>query len=264
MILFSRSTALALCAGAAAIGLAPGQASAQTFICPGGPGPGEVQAGVQNGPGFNGVPVCANNRFDTGGGAQSAEELAASYGPGPDPMARQLEAAIEIEKAALLGKIEEMQLQDDPRYKRYQDGGWEYFQDAPGARPGELCTAFFWKKGGYVAITGPGGDSANAYLTFWGTDVPKPREVTQVQITLRQTGNDPAQTVTAFNTFNPATDMGGITLAVPTVDALLNNMLDVHAFTVELGGRTIAQVEWTGGHATRDKLRACLAKGSRK
>ncbi|MES2986824.1 MAG: hypothetical protein V4808_02860 [Pseudomonadota bacterium] len=255
-----RKLLLALCATAATIGL-PSAAAAQTYICPGGPGPGEVQAGVQNGPGFNGVPVCAKDRFAAGEGEQSAEELAASYGPGPDPMARQLEAAIEIEKAALFGKIKEMQLQNDPRYKRYQNGGWEYFQDAPGARPGELCTAFFTRKNGYVAVTGPGKDSPNAYLTFWSADVPKPRDATQVQISLRQTGDAPAQTVTAFNTFNPAAGMGGITLAVPTVSALLDNMLEVHSFTVTLGGKAVAQVEWNGGHAARDKLKACIAKG---
>ena len=82
-------------------------------------------------------------------------------------------------------------------------------------------------------------------------------------MTLSQTG-DPPQTVTAFNMFNPATTMGGIVLAIPNVDALLDNMSDVLGFTLALEGKVVAQVEWRDGHATRDELKACLAKGGAK
>lgn len=248
---------------AAAFSAFPEPASAQTFICPGGPGPGELHVGIQNGPGFNGVPVCATDpnapiEDSTGDGGPSG-----GYGPAPDPMARKLELAIEMEKAALLGQIKAMQMESDPRYQRYAKGGWEYFQDAPDAKPGELCTAFFTRKDGYVAVTGPGSDSPIAYLTFWGANVPKPKDVKRVKVTLAQSGGDPAQTVMAFNTFNPASGLGGITLAVPTVDALLDNMLDVHSFTVVMGRETVAQVEWTGGLAARDNLKACIARAKR-
>lgn len=245
--------------GAAMLALTPAPAAAFTFICPGGPGPGEIMVGVQNGPGFNGVPVCAQDPNDYGSD-EGGGNAGGGYGPAPDPMARRLEAAIEMEKAALLGKVEEMKLERDPAYQRYANGGWQYFQDAPNAKPGELCTAFFSKKSSYVAVTGPGTDSPNAYLTFWGADVPRPVDVKRVKVTLAQSGGDPPQTVMAFNTFNPASSLGGVTLAVPTVDALLDNMLDVHNFSVSMNGKKVAEVEWTGGHAARDKLKACLKK----
>jgi hypothetical protein len=37
-------------------------------------------------------------------------------------------------------------------------------------------------------------------------------------------------------------------------------MLDVHAFDLALNGKTVAKVEWTGGFAARDKLRACTKR----
>lgn len=254
-----------LLAAGAALLLTPASASAQTYICPGGPGPGEVQAGVQNGPGFNGVPVCARdpNNLDSGGGP-NAEELAASYAPGPDPMARELEKAIAMEKLALEGQVATLKLESDPQYRRYVNGGWTYFQDAIAARPGELCTAFFTKRDSFVAVTGPDGETADAWLTFWGPDVPTPVDAKRVNVSLAQSGGNPPQMVSAFNSFNPANGMGGITLRVPTVDGLLDNMLDVHSFTVSLDGKTVSQIDWTGGHAARDQLRACIAKGARR
>jgi len=254
------SVLIAIAVAAGAFVAMPRDAEAQTWVCPGGPGPGEVAIGVGSGPGAAGAPICASDPNAAGGGPTSAEELAASYGPGPDPMARKLEMAIAMQKAAVLGQAAE--LQRDQRYQRSIVGGWDFFQDAPNARPGELCTAFFTKKDGYVAVTGPGGDSPGAFLTFWGPNVPKPKDVKRVKVSLLQTGGAPAQTVTAFNTYNPAADIGGITLAVPTVDALLDNMLDVHSFTVSMDGRQVAAVEWTGGLAARDRLRACI-KGAR-
>ncbi len=244
-----------------AIPFTPGEAVAQTYICPGGPGPGEVQIGVQNDPGFNGVAVCASDG-SSDYGEITADELAASYSPGPDPMARELEAAIAIAYLAAKGQIETHQLEGSTRYKRFVSGGWEYFQDAAAAKPGELCTAFFTKSDSFVAVTTPGGDSPNAYLTFWGSGIPKPKDVKRVKVSLLQTGDSAAQTVAAFNTFNPASGLGGITMAVPDVKALLDNMLDVHAFTVTLGGKTVASVEWTGGIAARDKLKRCVSRGS--
>lgn len=243
--------------------IAPGDAQAQTYICPGGPGPGEVQVGVQNDPGFNGVAVCASDpNSGDGYGDLTVEELAGSYAPGPDPMARALEAAIAVEYLALTNQIENYNLQGSARYQRHVSGGWEYFQDAAAARPGELCTAFFTKAGSFVAVTSPGSDSPNAYLTFWGDGIAKPRDVKRIQVGLLQTGDNGPQTVYAFNTYNPTSGMGGITLAVPDINALLDNMLDVHAFSLTVGGKQVASVEWTGGLAARDRLKRCVSRGS--
>lgn len=248
---------------AAGIFAAAVPANAQTYVCPGGPGPGEVQVGIGRGPGDAGAPLCAPDANAAYGGDQSADDIAASFRPSPDPMARRLQLAIEMEKMALAGKIREIELQKDPRYQRYINGGWDFFQDAANARPGEMCTAFFTRKESHVAVTGPGGGFTTAFLTFWGPGVPKPKDVKRVKVTLMQTGDEAPQTVTAFNSFNPASGMGGITLAVPTASALLDNMLDVHRFALSMDGKQVTEVEWTGGLAARDTLKACIAKGGR-
>lgn len=250
-------------AGFGALAAAP--ASAQTYVCTGGPGPGEVQIGVQNDPGFNGAPVCApdphasgyDDDYDGGYGGFSGGD----DGPRPDPAARALQAMIEVERLIAQREIDRAALERDSRYLRYSAGSWEYFQD-PGAKgPGESCVAFFTRGRGFVAVTTPARGSPNAYLTFWSPEIPKPRESVLVRASLAQSGGDPPQMVTAINSFDPASGMGAVILAVPDLAALLGNMLDVHQFSLSMEGRAVAHVEWTGGLAARDRLRACAAGG---
>ena len=53
-------------------------------------------------------------------------------------------------------------------------------------------------------------------------------------------------------------------MAVPSLDALLDTMLGVHGFDLLVKGKSVAKVDWTGGHAARDKLKSCAAKRARK
>ena len=49
-------------AAAACFLLSPEPASAQTFVCPNGPGPGQVQVGVEGGShGIAAIPICASS-----------------------------------------------------------------------------------------------------------------------------------------------------------------------------------------------------------
>lgn len=256
--------ALLAAASLCALSISAAPASAQTYVCTGGPGPGEFQIGVQNGPGFNGVPVCAPDPYASGG--DEGDEGYGGYGgyddgPRPDPAARALQAMLEVERLIAEREVARAQLEQDSRYLRYAAGSWEHFQDPAARGPGESCVAFFARGRGFVAVSTPARGSENAYLTFWSPEIPKPRESALVRVSLAQSGGDPAQTVTAINSFDPAAGMGAVTIAVPNLAALLGNMLDVHAFALSMEGRLVAQVEWTGGLGARDRLRACVAGG---
>lgn len=152
------------------------------------------------------------------------------------------------------------ELKNDPLYARYENGGWDYYQDAEDAAPGDYCAAFYWKKDGFVRVSGPGGDYQGALLTFWGDDIPKPNGVSKIKVTLNQSDGSPSQTVEAINYHLAGEPYGAIALTVPSPQALLDNMLDTHGFDLVVKGKSVAKVDWTGGHAARDRLKQCIAK----
>jgi hypothetical protein len=185
--------------------------------------------------------------------------------PGPpstyDPMQVHLALAVSLAERVAAEQDALDKLQRDPRYQRYQDGGWDYFQDQQQAPAGEYCAAFYWKQASFVRLSGPGGGYAGALLTFWGSDIPRPTQVEKVRVTLTQDDEAP-QTVMAFNYRSPGYDYGAIALAVPSIEAALDTMLDRQRFRLEIDGRTVAQAEWHDGMKARDWLRECVAKRS--
>jgi hypothetical protein len=179
--------------------------------------------------------------------------------PAADPMQAQLNLALANVLAAGNAVKDKAALMKDPKYKRFAQGSWSYFQDSNSKKPGEFCAAFFTREQGFVMLSGPGSDYAGAMLTFWGLDIPKPKALRKIKVTLKQPPDKP-QTVTAFNYFNPAQGMGAIAFAVPTIEAALTNILDKQDFELITEGKRVAKVTWHSGLAMKKKLTACVAK----
>lgn len=152
---------------------------------------------------------------------------------------------------------------DDPRRRKVEQGFWQFFQAQRGAKPGQYCTAVYWKRDRMISISGPGGGYQGALLGFVAVqpdegfprpDHPKDRQ--KLKITLTQ-GRDAPATLTALNG-----SIGGladqIQVAVPTIDAALAGMEDRLAFRIDHAGRRIFELEWHAGLAARDLLRRCL------
>lgn len=143
----------------------------------------------------------------------------------------------------------------DPKYKGYTDGEW--FYDEPVSR--ESCSASFMRKGVGVTVLGPSKTLPGAFLIFYGQNIPGPKALGKAKITLTQTGEQP-QTVQALNAAFPSVDgYGAVIFAVPTVEDALNGIEDVHKFGISVGGKAVAEIEWTGGLVARDRLRKCVA-----
>lgn len=187
--------------------------------------------------------------------------------PPADPTRDRMNMAsgmVALMQASLDNRIQLAEAMKDPRHARYENGGWDFYQDAEGAPPGEYCAAFYWKKDGFVRLSGPGGDYDGALMTFWGEDIPSPDNVRKVKVTLNQSDGSPPQTVEAMNYRLPGEPYGAIALTVPSSAALLDNMLDTHGFDLSIKGKSVARVDWTGGTAARDELRKCVSKRARK
>ena len=106
-------------------------------------------------------------------------------------------------------------------------------------------------------MAGPGGDFKGAGLIFTSKNIPRPKEQEIVKVTLIQ-NNEPPVTVKAFNYSTPGHSFGSIAVAVPTIDALLNNMEDVQRFDLQIDGKSIAKIAWFNGFAARAEFRKCL------
>jgi hypothetical protein len=181
----------------------------------------------------------------------------------PDPMKVKLNAATKRIQAIEHKVKQKPELLNDPKVQTSLNGTWEFFQAQHKAAPGEFCTAFFWRKEGFVTLSGRGGGSPAALLTFFGKDIPRPNSVETIQITLTQ-GNEAPQTLQAFNyVMSPDAD-AAITVSVPNIDAALAGMEDTQSFDVAIASKSVVTVEWRGGLAARDKLRECVNARSLK
>lgn len=153
---------------------------------------------------------------------------------------------------------------NDPRRKKIEDGHWQFFQGKRSARPGESCTAVFWKADRMITIVGPGDNYKGAMLSFIAIEppagFPRPEDgkaTEKVKVRLTQGADAPA-TVTAFNR-----TIGGfgdeIAFAVPTIEAALAGMEDRLRFRIDFEGKEVFDLEWHSGRSARDMLKRCLS-----
>ena len=255
------------------------QPTLANYPCPSGPGPGEQQIGVGGGShGIAAVPLCvetgrqANSTGggSTGGGYAGYKCVGCNIftDPNSPPSEEAIRAAIENEKqtARTLENQKKMReyeaeekkrLEAHPAYQRYKQGEWKIFQSKKNSAPGDNCVAMWSKERGAVSIVGPGKAYKGGMLIFWSTDIPMPSDTKTVAVTLKQSKYQP-QSVNALNFSVPNIQAGAIGLTVPNIDTALNTMLDVEHFIVEMGGRTVADIDWTDGLAARTKLSQCV------
>lgn len=128
---------------------------------------------------------------------------------------------------------------------------------------GRLCTAVFakytpeggGKDQGIIGIMGLQEPKKDAWLIFYGADLPKPRGVKKVNITLQQ-NDEPPHTVRAFN-YRLSKHVGTVAFTVPGLAAALQGMSDNQSFKLWLGGKMKMSIRWTNGFAGIQQLQQC-------
>lgn len=226
--------------------------------------------------------ICAQNQVAWDQNMEMARQAAQSYaderdadrnsgepsGPPPrDPMDIKMDlAAGNIFALHALATDEIEKMKRDPEMGPIIRGKWDFFQDTNDAAPGEYCAALYMNMAGLVRLSGPGGNYRGALLTFWGPNIPQPEKVRWVRVTLKQVvNNDPnnssTQTVRAYNyTETRVKGVGAIALAVPSADALLNNISDHLDFKLEVDGKEVQAIGMHSGLLARDNLKQCIAR----
>ena len=128
---------------------------------------------------------------------------------------------------------------------------------------GTLCVATFakfsqadnGKSGGVVSILGFQQPKPDAWLIFYGTGLPTPKNVKKIRLTLQQ-DDEPAQTVQVFNYRHERT-IGAIAFAVPGLSAALDGMRDQQRFTLSLDGKPVMTLAWTDAAPVIQQLQQC-------
>lgn len=177
---------------------------------------------------------------------------------GYDPTLQRMNAAGGVANTMANHTTRLEQVKNDPRYQSYENGSWEFFQDAPKVKAGEYCAALYWQKDSFVRVSGPGGEYKGALLTFWGPNIPKPEKQQTIKISLYQNDEAP-QNVQVFNYTLPNYEYGAIAIAVPTLDALLSNMEDKMKFEIKQDGKSIANIAWHSGLRAKEMLKQCTS-----
>lgn len=155
----------------------------------------------------------------------------------------------------------ERQIEEEARYQRWRNGGWEFFQSREPAGPGEYCTAMYQNPDGLIALSGFDKRWDGALLMFTGENIPQPREFREITATLTQTGDAPAK----VKVFNYARDprmgpFGTLVFAVPTMDAALSGMTDELEFAIAVDDEEVFRMAWKGGLKAAEELRKCVRK----
>lgn len=128
---------------------------------------------------------------------------------------------------------------------------------------GKLCVATFAKStredngkgGGMVSIIGFQQPRPDAWLIFYGTGLPTPRDVRKIKITLQQ-DDEPAQDVQVFS-YRYERKIGTVAFAVPGLAAALDGMRDQQSFKLTVDGQPAMSINWTDAEAVIQQLRQC-------
>lgn len=195
------------------------------------------------------------------GGALSLATAAAAFDP-MDDLVSSAKQEINAKQAIKSGKD---QVMNDPRRIKVEQGFWQFFQGKRNARPGETCTAVFWKGDQMISLSGPGGDYKGALLSFVAVQpkngFPRPDkadEPRQIQVSLQQ-GSDPPAQVKVFNRTIGGGFSDELVFAVPTIDAAMAGMDDQLNFRIVYEGKAVFELAWHSAHAARQVLKRCLA-----
>lgn len=158
---------------------------------------------------------------------------------------------------------EGQRLRDEKEKKDRELAIGQWTVDSHSTPDGRLCTAVFAKyttKGGgkdqgIIGIMGLQEPRKDAWLIFYGADLPKPRGVKKVNITLQQ-NDEPPHTVRAFN-YRLSKHVGTVAFSVPGLTAALAGMSDKQSFKLWLGGKMRMSIRWTNGSAGIQQLQQC-------
>lgn len=223
--------------------LAVASPAAAQYVCPSGPGPGEVQVGMTpGGQGTAPVPLCQEDGSSSGAQLEPWDETVRGMGEAARAMGEQTTAD--------LNRLSDITKEASELVR------WRY------SAPGQACSATYFSRDGFIRIDGPTGRLKNPTVTFHAPTIAAPRAFQTVDLAFENgppDGKTVTQAVKGLNWTTGAGEAGFISLHIPTTSALLNAMEDRMIFKLAIAGKTVADLYWNDGNEAKAKLGACFA-----
>lgn len=199
----------------------------------------------------------ANSQYDDYYEEESDNGYYSDYSP-PAPLTLEQQYLIQAQQ-----RDQEImdELRADPRFERYVNGGWDFYQARQPAEPGEYCAATYLSRHGMISLTGHDKSWEGGMLLLVGPKIPRPAALQEVTATLSQTGDPPA-TVQAF-IFAADPEMEGfgtIAFAVPSLRDAARGTLDESELVVHVDGQEVFRMSYTEGSKVRDELQKCIRR----
>ncbi|MES2729588.1 MAG: hypothetical protein V4621_05765 [Pseudomonadota bacterium] len=196
---------------------------------------------------------------------QNTQNQNAEYGAGApyepthvydDGMAEQVSSAKAIVQAMAADYKAMMVEAQKPEFLA---GKWVYPGSELNPRPADMiCSALFTRRSVGLALLGPPKGEKSASMMFFSPDIPPTTANNKVPVSLKQSGG-PAQNTTAVHMpFNAS--FGSLIFYVPTMQLLTDNMYEKETFDVIMNGKSVAEIEWTGGLAAKNQLTTCMKR----
>jgi hypothetical protein len=139
---------------------------------------------------------------------------------------------------------------------------WKLAHNGDVAGKGCSITYYSGTGGQAMAYVGPTADWNEAFFIVTGALVPEVAEPMPKKITL-STDGEPDRTVIANLLTIPGEKEGEATpmilFSLANIESGLDVMQDVEGVRVTIDKKPVFNLRWSGGHAARDQMRACLA-----
>ncbi len=197
----------------------------------------------------------ANSQYDDYYEEDSDNGYYSSYSP-PAPLTLEQQYLIQAQQ-----RDQEImdELRADPRFERYINGGWDYYQARQPSEPGEYCAATYLSRHGIITLFGSDKNWDGGMLMFVGAKIPRPDTFMEVTATLTQS-DDPPATVRVYNfAADPNLEgVGTLVFAVPSMEDALRGMTDDVEFVIQIEGQQVFRMSWKDGLKARDELRKCV------
>ncbi|MCU0754541.1 MAG: hypothetical protein MUE46_05380 [Xanthomonadales bacterium] len=201
-------------------------------------------------------PWGSEERTESGSGSSGSSYSGTGSRWTQEDWAAHLARQAALEEAEHLRRIE-----TDPGYRDFYVGWWVPQAEGVLAKGGP-CVLHFARKGMGVLLLGPARDQTTGFLAFYGGQLPRPRRVRTVRMTLMQ-DEEPAQTLQVFSSRAPwqQDQLGMVYFAVPDIEAALQGMSDEMRFELSdpQTREFLMSIRWHSGHQQREQMRACLA-----
>lgn len=123
--------------------------------------------------------------------------------------------------------------------------------------PGKGCVITYYSGDQAVSYLGPTDNMSEAFVSVTNSAIPNASKPVVVNVTLSTEG-EPERTVPATHLTINGLDQGMILFLLPNIESGLDVMKDVEGIRVTMNKKLVFNLRWNGGHAARDKMRACL------